>query len=172
MPQIWSDQKESSMNHVEAMRILKALVEGHDPVSNRPLPADSVLQNASVMRALLLGREAIEAGVDRKKRRALLPPNVGIAWTEEEDQKLRAAWNEKQSVDQIAASHGRTNRAIESRLERLGLMTADERKTSFTFGERGSSSGGGGESEGVTRRRRGRPPRGADDGSSTIGAAD
>lgn len=154
------------MNHEEAMRILKALVEGHDPISNRALPADSVLQNASVLRALLLAHGALQANIDRQKRRGALPPRVGTTWTDEEDQKLIAAWNEKQPLEDIASSHGRTVRAIESRLERLGLITAEQRKT-FVFGATSPSAGAGGP-QGGTRRRRGRPAG----GGSTITAAD
>lgn len=154
------------MNHHEAMRILKALVEGHDPISDKPLPADSVLQNASVMRALLLAHGALQINVDRQKRRGALPPRVGIEWTDEEDQKLIDAWNQQQPLEDIASSHGRTVRAIESRLERLGLITAEQRKT-FTFPPNSPSAGGSGP-EGGTRRRRGRPSG----GSNTITAAD
>src|SRR2546428_4350459 len=110
------------MNHDEAMRILMALVEGHDPVSDKPLPADSVLQNAQVMRALLMAHGALQTNVDRHKRRSALPPRVGTPWTDEEDQKLITAWKEQQAVEHIASCHGRTVRAIESRLERLGLI--------------------------------------------------
>src|SRR5579864_1319009 len=105
------------MNHNEAMRILMALVEGCDPISGEPLPADSVLQNAKVMRALLMGHAALETNADRHKRRSVLPPRVGTLWTEEEDQRLTTAWKEQQALEDIASSHGRTDRAIESRLE-------------------------------------------------------
>ncbi len=148
------------MNHDEAMRILMALVEGHDPISDTPLPADSVLQNAQVMRALLMAHGSLQTNVDRHKRRSALPPRVGTPWSEEEDQKLIIAWKEQQAVEHIASSHGRTVRAIESRLERLGLITADERKTSLAFGETSPSASGGGVDEGAPRRKRGRPPAG------------
>jgi len=158
------------MNHDEAIRILKALVEGNDPISQKPLPADSVLQNPKVMRALLLAQGAIQSDVDRQKRRAQLPARVGTTWTDEEDQKLITAWNEKKTVEEIAASHRRTIRAIESRLERKGLITAEQRTTTYAFAE-GSLAAGGGGPDGVTaRRRRGRPSRGG--GDSTITAAE
>jgi hypothetical protein len=156
------------MNHEEAMRILKALIEGNDPVSAKSLAADSVLHNVSVVRALLLAKEALQANVDRQKRREMLPPRVGIEWTDEEDQKLIAAWKEQQPLEDIASSHGRTLRAIESRLERLGLITAEQRKTSFAFP---GTPGGGGGQEGGTRRRRGRPSS-EGGGGSTITAAE
>jgi hypothetical protein len=155
------------MNHEEAIRILKALIAGNDPASPKSLAADSVLHNVSVVRALLLAKEALQADVGRQKRREMLPPRVGIEWTDAEDQKLIAAWKEQQPLEDIACSHGRTLRAIESRLERLGLITAEQRKTSFAFP---GTSGGGGQ-EGGTRRRR-RRSAGKGGASSTITAAE
>lgn len=148
------------MNYDEAMRILMALVEGHDPISDKPLPADSVVQNAQVLRALLMAHGALQTNVDRRKRRSALPPRVGTPWTEEEDQRLITARKEQQTVEHIASSHGRTIRAIESRLERLGLITAEERTTSVAFGQT-SPSGSGGPDEGAPRRKRGRPRGGS-----------
>lgn len=153
------------MNHDEAMRILNALVEGHDPISNQPLPRDSVLQNATVMRALLLAHVSVRADVDRHKRRSALPPRVGTTWSDEEDQKLVTAWKGQQSPEDIASNHGRTVRAIESRLVRLGLITADSQK-SFPLSKPVLSAGGE-STERRTRRRRGSPPA----GSSTITAS-
>jgi hypothetical protein len=130
------------MNPEEAMKIVNALVEGYDPISEEPLPEDAALHNASVMRALLLARGALQANMDRQKRRGMLPPRVGIVWTDEEDQKLIAAWTQRQPIEDIASSHGRTVRAIESRLERLGLITAEQR-TSFQFSPTGPAERGG-----------------------------
>ena len=147
------------MNHDEAMRILMALVGGHDPISDKPLPADSALQNAQVMRALLIAHGALQTNVNRHKRRSALPPRVGTSWTQAEDQRLIAAWKEQQAVLHIASSHGRTIRAIESRLERLGLITAKERTTSLAFGQASLSSRRG-PGEDAPRSKRGRPPAG------------
>src|SRR5579883_1439246 len=102
------------MDHQEAKRILRALIEGRDPTSDEALPRDSVLQNVLVMRALLLAQEAIQLNTDRQKRREALPDRVGVAWTTEEDEQLTAEWNSHETVERIAATHARTIRAIES----------------------------------------------------------
>jgi hypothetical protein len=120
------------MKYTEATRILKALVDGRDPTSDKPLPADSVLHNVSVMRAVLLGHEALQSSADRQKRREALPARVGTTWTNEEEQKLVAAWKKTRDLEALASSHGRTVKSIESRLERLGLITAAQR-TTFAF---------------------------------------
>ena len=59
----------------------------------------------------------------RLARRAQLPESVGKAWTEEEEQRLRAEFGRGERIPDIAAKHGRTARAIEGRLEKLGLLT-------------------------------------------------
>jgi hypothetical protein len=45
-----------------------------------------------------------------------------------------------ESLQEIARKHGRTLRAIEARLERLGLLTPEQRTTSSSFA--GTSQGG------------------------------
>lgn len=44
-----------------------------------------------------------------------------------------AAFKSGDPVGDIAGRHGRTPRAIEARLERLGIITPDQRTTSNTF---------------------------------------
>lgn len=153
------------MNHKEAQRILRALIEGCDPESDEALPPDSVLQRVGVIRALLLAQEALQDNTDRKKRREALPIRVGVTWTTEEDEQLTAEWKSKEPLQRIAETHGRTIRAIESRLEKLKLITAEQRTTVTMFG--GSSPApDGGEPNGGNGRRRGRRRR----GSGTVGS--
>jgi hypothetical protein len=58
---------------------------------------------------------------------------VGQAWTTEEESRLVAAFKHGDSPIAIARQHGRTLRAIEARLEKLGLISADERTTRGGF---------------------------------------
>ena len=69
----------------------------------------------------------------RAQRRAQLPDNVGQAWTTDEESKLVAAFKSGDSPSAIAHRHGRTLRAIEARLERMGLITPEERTTRGGF---------------------------------------
>jgi hypothetical protein len=96
------------MNPDEAAATLKSLVEGRDPSTGQDLHADTVLQRASVIRALLVGLAAIESSQARERRRAQLPVRVGSSWTDEEDQKLRAAFQAGESVAMLAAGHQRS----------------------------------------------------------------
>jgi hypothetical protein len=137
------------MKEQRAREILQALVQGIDPLSGEELPAGTIIQHADVLRALLAGVTALELAAARSQRRAQLPGNVGRAWTNDEEATLVAAFKSDEPLPDIAARHGRTLRAIEARLERLGLLTPEERSTNNSFvtppkGETGGKAGAGG----------------------------
>jgi hypothetical protein len=124
------------MQEIRARQILQSLVQGVDPFSGEELPEGTVLQQADVLRALLAGVAALEQGVARASRRATLPKNIGRSWSAEEQSTLIDAFQSGEGLADIAARHGRTLRAIEARLEKLGLLSADERITRDRFGPR------------------------------------
>jgi hypothetical protein len=121
------------MTQARARQILQSLVQGIDPVSGEELPHETVLQRVEVLRALLAGLSALEQTAARAQRRAQLPGNVGQAWTTEEESRLVAAFKAGETPVTIARKHGRTLRAIEARLEKLGLITAEQRTTRGGF---------------------------------------
>jgi hypothetical protein len=121
------------MTQTRARQILQSLIEGIDPVTGEELPRETVLQHADVLRALLAGLTALEQTAARAQRRSQLPDNVGQAWTTEEESRLVAAFKSGDSPVVIARQHGRTLRAIEARLEKLGLITAEQRTTRGGF---------------------------------------
>lgn len=121
------------MQEQRARKILQALVQGVDPLSGEELPAGTILQQADVLRALLAGVTALEQVSARALRRAQLPDNVGRAWTADEERMLVTAFQAGDSLADVAMKHGRTLRAIEARLERLGLLTAEQRVTNNSF---------------------------------------
>lgn len=113
-----------------AQSVLTALIDGVHPQTGAELAADSVLQDVAVVRSLLIARGALEAAEARTARRASLPKGVGRIWSADEERQLIDAFKAGQSINKIAADHSRTVRAIEARLERLGLITAAQRFTS------------------------------------------
>ncbi len=117
------------MDRLGARQILQALVQGFDPVTGAELPADTVVQHAEVIRALLAAIAALEADALRTRRRAQLPGNVGRPWSSEEEERLSAAFRAGEALPAIAARHRRTVAAIEARLERLGLLAPEQRTT-------------------------------------------
>lgn len=120
-------------NNTQARAILTTLIQGCDPQSGEPLPGDCIIHRTDVLRALLAGLGAIERTAAREQRRAQLPDNVGQSWTMEEENELVAAFKSGDSPIAIARKHGRTLRAIEARLEKLGLITAEQRMTRGGF---------------------------------------
>ncbi|HEY1891519.1 MAG TPA: hypothetical protein VGG63_13990 [Steroidobacteraceae bacterium] len=88
---------------------------------------------AEVLRALLAGLSALEQTGARAQLRAQLPDNVGQAWTTEEESRLVAEFKGGNSSTAIAHQHERTLRAIEARLEKLGLIMAEQRITRGGF---------------------------------------
>jgi len=121
------------MKQTRARQILQSLIQGMDPVTGEELPRETVLQHAEVLRALLAGLAALQQTAARDHRRAQLPDNVGRTWTNEEESRLIAAFKSGDAPGAIARKHGRTLRAIEARLEKLGLITAEERTTRGGF---------------------------------------
>jgi len=86
-----------------------------------------------VLRALLIASSSIEDAVARANGCAQLPGNVGRNWSKEEEATVVAAFKSGDPVGDIAARHGRTVRAIEARLERLEVITSNQRTTSNSF---------------------------------------
>jgi hypothetical protein len=121
------------MQAVGAKEILGSLIEGRDPRSGEPLPSECVVHRTEVLRALLAGVDALEQITARAQRRAQLPDNVGNAWTTEEESRLVAEFKSGEPPVALARNHARTLRAIEARLEKLGLITAEERSTRGGF---------------------------------------
>lgn len=121
------------MHNTETKSILKSLIEGRDPGSGDQLPPECVVHRPAVLRALLAGFDALDQTSARAQRRAQLPGNVGNAWTTEEESRLASAFKSGESPADLARKHERTLRAIEARLEKLGLITAEQRTTRGGF---------------------------------------
>ena len=122
------------MHTPEATAILKTLIEGREPGSLEPLPAGSVAHRADVLRALLAAVAALERVEVRTRRRAALPDNTGRTWSAEEDSRLVTAFKAGETPTAIAGRHSRTLRAIEARLQRMGLLAPEDRLTRGGFG--------------------------------------
>ena len=71
------------------------------------------------------------------QRRALLPENVGQPWTADEETRLVEAFKAGQSPEEIARRHRRTVRAVEARLQRMGLLKEEDRTTHGGFASQG-----------------------------------
>jgi hypothetical protein len=120
-------------NSANAKRVLTALIDGVHPETGAELKNESILQSVGVLRCLMTARDALATVEARELRRAQLPSGVGKTWTDEEEQQLVTQFQAGETLENIAQSHSRTVRAIEARLERMGLITASERVTNNNF---------------------------------------
>ena len=123
----------SAPNYQRSKQVLQALIQGVDPDKGTELPADTVLNRVDVVRALLAAISALDAVTARAQRRAQLPASVGKTWSETEEHQLKEEFARSEPIRLIATKHGRTVRAIEARLERLGLLRPDQRTTAGPF---------------------------------------
>lgn len=121
--------KTAAEKNTSACEVLQSLIAGNDPVTGKPIPHDSILNRAGVLRALLAGLEALNSTKARDKRRSALPANVGKAWTKEQETRLIAGYKSGDSVQTIAKRHQRTTRAIAARLEKVGLLKPEDKNT-------------------------------------------
>ena len=103
------------MDIIRAREIIRSLAEGVDPTTGEVLPTESVFNSPDVIRALYTIWEATASPSTDPLR------NAGKPWTKAEDDKLRDEFSEKLKIFDIAKEHGRSYRAIESRLDHLGL---------------------------------------------------
>ena len=116
-----------------ARLVLQSLVHGLNPMTGDELPKGDIVNNIEVNRAMSTAVMALDQMMARLTRREMLPEKVGKGWTEEEEQQLKVAFSRSEPLPLIATKHGRTLRAIEARLERLGLLAADRRLTDKSF---------------------------------------
>ena len=113
-----------SMNNQEAINIIQALVNGINPLSDEPLPANDLCLNSDIERALQAAIPALESRIRYDERQAKLPANAGKPWTDEEDQQLVEAFDDGNSIATLVEQHERTKGSITSRLVKFGKITS------------------------------------------------
>jgi hypothetical protein len=123
----------TSKQYRTARSVLQSLIQGLDPETGAELPKDAIVNRIEINRSMLIAVTAIEQVEARTLRRAQLPESVGKAWTEKEEQQLKDEFARSEPIPLIATTHERTIRAIEARLERLGLLRPDQRTTDNSF---------------------------------------
>jgi hypothetical protein len=111
-----------------AREILQSLADGIDPTSGEVLEGRGPFNDPQVVRALYKAIQCLDKKVDNERKRGGrspnpdAPPNAGKPWTAEEERVLIRAFNAGSSSADLAKTHQRTPGAIESRLEKLGLI--------------------------------------------------
>jgi hypothetical protein len=106
------------MDFDRALKLVRALADGHDPHTGEELPIAGPYQQPDVIRALFQATRALERELWRERRRKLLPSNVGS----DEDRMLIERFTQGHDVDALAGLHQRTSNGIRERLVRLGKL--------------------------------------------------
>jgi hypothetical protein len=113
------------MESSEALRIIRALADGVDPVTRETLPAESVFQQPQTIRALERAAAALEICVDHQDKNSL-PEIEHIRlvdptqpWRAEEDKRLYMEFYRSIDFEIIAQRLGRSKNAVISRLMKL-----------------------------------------------------
>ena len=121
------------MDEGKIVAILSALANGVNPVTGEVFPNDSPYQQTEVVRALYAAIERLKgaqpAAAPKPRPRGDTPSNVGKPWSEDEDRRLLAEFDRGRKPAELARELGRTLAGIEARLEKLGRLSASERKT-------------------------------------------
>lgn len=112
------------MKDQEAITIVNKLIDGINPLSDEPLAAKHLCLESDIQRALRTAIPALEDKIKADARRANLPANAGNPWSKEEDQQLADAFDSGDSIAVLIEQYQRTRGSINSRLLKLGKITA------------------------------------------------
>lgn len=125
------------MEKAQALKILNALAHGVHPATGEQFGSDSPYQHPDTVRALFEAMRAIEGSgappAERGQPARSFPGNTGSRWTSDEEQRLAAAFDSGQTVDELARGHNRSRAAIEARLVRLGKLDESAATTQFRY---------------------------------------
>ncbi|MGP4787838.1 hypothetical protein ACTXGJ_01770 [Psychrobacter sp. 1Y11] len=112
------------MKDYEAITIIQKLIDGIHPLSDEPLSDKHLCLDSDIHRALQTAIPALRNQIKTDERRAKLPANAGTPWSDDEDQRLAEAFDNGDAISVLMTQHGRTRGSINSRLLKLGKITA------------------------------------------------
>jgi hypothetical protein len=117
------------MDQNQALRILNALDNGVHPATGEVFPADSAYQHPDTVRALIEAVRCMQGSKPptqqiQNKSTDNVPGNTFVRWTQQEEQRLVAAFDAGKSTAELAKLHNRSRAAVEARLLKLGKIDA------------------------------------------------
>ncbi|NQT20616.1 MAG: hypothetical protein HQ592_12990 [Planctomycetes bacterium] len=126
------------MDTTEALKLIRLLADGIDPITGEQYPESSPYQNARIVRALYSAIHALEYESGRTTQKKNLPGNAGKPWPEEEAAGLVSGFDAGTSMAELAKIHQRTSGAIQAKLVKLGKIELPESgpPPGYTFNRR------------------------------------
>jgi hypothetical protein len=122
----------------EALKIVRQLADGLDPLTGEACGADSVLRNSHVVIALHEAVGAMEAQAERNLAKKAQPGNAFRWWSKAEDAQLCEELRQGMDFNEIAKKHHRTVVSVAARLIKLGKV-APQKKSEPLFSETAAS---------------------------------
>ena len=113
-----------------AQRIVEILAQGVDPATGETFAPDSPYNEPQIIRALFTVHEFVRRArkppmsLDERRRENVdlgRPKNYGLPWTEEARAQVATAFQDGQTIAELAAAFERTHGAIQAELVRQGL---------------------------------------------------
>ena len=109
------------MKTSEALKLLRPLAEGYDPITGELFSEDSPYQNANIVRAMYSAIRVLEnelSGVKKKSKYA----NAGNPWKEEDDRKLVKLYDGGTTMQELSKMFNRSELSIRFRLAKFGKV--------------------------------------------------
>src|SRR3954465_12408764 len=120
------------MEREHALKILNALANGVHPATGEVFASDSPYQHPDTVRALfeavrcMQGPKPVQHQTQQSQNKPMdnVPGNTFVRWTQQEEQRLVAAFDSGKSTAELAKLHNRSRAAVEARLLKLGKIDA------------------------------------------------
>lgn len=125
---------------MKILAMLKALANGIHPETGEILTAESTANKPEAIRILFALIEELSATPEKQKKTKLTPEekqqrNLAegrpaksyFPWTEEEKVILAERFGQSEAIEALGDEFGRSARAVAIQLEKMGLITAEQR---------------------------------------------
>ncbi|MCX7240018.1 MAG: hypothetical protein NTU86_06235 [Burkholderiales bacterium] len=108
------------MDNEQKLKVLESLAKGINPLTGEILGGGDFLLHPTISDALQFAASICR---DREGKKLGQAENVGQKWSREEDLLVSNSYSSGKTIQEIATTQHRTQRAIRSRLTKLGLIS-------------------------------------------------
>ncbi|HEX8816806.1 MAG TPA: hypothetical protein VF753_15015 [Terriglobales bacterium] len=123
----------------EALRIVRALADGVDPLTGKECSPDALVRNAEVVIALHRAVGAMAAQAERERLKKEQPGNAYRWWSKPEEAQVCEELRRGLDLKEIAKKHNRTVAAVVTRLIKLGKIAPQKKVAEPLFSDKAAS---------------------------------